>query len=249
MKRVLILEDNKETLQYLERLIKTVDSDLEVLTFLNLSGAYEAILNTHIDLFLIDVIINTNIQGDTSGLVFADRLRTIRRYEFTPIIFVTSLEDPRMYTFVKLHGFGYIEKPFDSDVLIRLVKKALHFPCVETRERILHFRRDGLIFSINCDEIIYIKTMNHKHYFYMTGNREEVVLCKTLKQILYEADSPDLVQISRNTIVNRKYIENIDLVNMYVKIKGIKKSLSIGITYKGKIAKEFKDVRETLYID
>ena len=105
MKKVLILEDNIETLLYLKKLLLTINSDIEVLTFSNMEGVYEVVLNSYIDLFIVDIIINPDSPGDTSGIRFAEKVRMITKYEFTPIIFITSLEDPTLYAFKTLHSF------------------------------------------------------------------------------------------------------------------------------------------------
>lgn len=247
MKKVLILEDNIETLLYLKKLLLTINSDIEVLTFSNMEGVYEVVLNSYIDLFIVDIIINPDSPGDTSGIRFAEKVRMITKYEFTPIIFITSLEDPKLYAFKTLHSFEYIEKPFDEEYVKSVIIQALRFPVTKSIDHILHFRRDGILFSIKCSEIIYIESVRHKQYFHLCSGAVEVIPYKTCSQILKEADCSDLLQCGRDLIINRRYIENVDLVNMYIKMKSLAKPLEIGITYRRQMAKEFKDGGEIIY--
>lgn len=57
----------------------------------------------------------------------------------------------------------------------------------------------------------------------------------TLKKIVDELDCNDFIQCSRNTIVNKKFINNIDISNRVIQLKGLKGKVDIGITFKTKI--------------
>ena len=45
---------------------------------------------------LLDIILDPRTSGDASGMKFADHIREVERYHFTPIIFITGLEDPSL---------------------------------------------------------------------------------------------------------------------------------------------------------
>ena len=59
------------------------------------TGASAAMLN----ISKAFTIILMDGDADVSGIEFAQKIRTIEKYAFTPIIFTTSLEDPKLYAF------------------------------------------------------------------------------------------------------------------------------------------------------
>lgn len=239
-KRVMIIEDNVTTLRTLSNMVRTILPDADIREFFNLDGAYETAMNSTMDLFLVDIILDRKSSGDMSGIRFVDRIRNVAQYEFTPVIFITSLEDPKCYAYSQLHSYGYIEKPFDEKKLAELIEKALHFPKGKARESVLYFRKDGIIFPVKVSEILYIESYNHKVFVHKTSGEVMVVPYRSCHRILEEADSDRLIQCSRSTIFNRDYVQNIDFVNRYICMTGLEKPLEIGVTYYKKIGREFR---------
>ena len=62
----------------------------------------------------------------------------------------------------------------------------------------------------------------------------------TLKKFLAEADSEDMIQCSRSTVVNKKFIHNVDIPNQVIQLRGGAETVEIGIMYK----KSFKELLE-----
>ena len=120
MKKVLIVEDQENTLEWLRNIVVTC-GDLEVLAVTNVGAAYKHTLEKTIDLFLVDIILEPAVKGDSSGLRFVDNIRNMKKYAFTPVIFLSSLEDSKLYTYEELHCYGFIEKPFDEGRIRKLV--------------------------------------------------------------------------------------------------------------------------------
>lgn len=102
-RRIMIIEDNETTREILASAVEDVCPDADIRKFADTKGAVETAINSRIDLFLVDIITNTNVPGDTSGIRFVEAVRRINEYEFTPVIFITSLEDPAMYAYAQLH--------------------------------------------------------------------------------------------------------------------------------------------------
>lgn len=238
-KRVMIIEDNASVLMLLSDAVRSVSDDAEIKGFLTMEGTYEAAVAGTIDLFLVDIVVNTYIQGDISGVRFVDKIRKIQRYEFTPVIFITSLEDPKLYAYSELHSLAYIEKPFDLDYLKNIIAMAMRFPDLKKNDNTLFFRKEGILFSVKSSEIICIESIRHKIHIHRISGDIMVVPYRTCRQIIEECDDDNLIQCSRNTIINRKYVDSIDFANRYIKIKGLEKLIDIGITYQRRISKEF----------
>lgn len=237
-KTVLITEDQSKQRQILGAIISSLGDEIEVKYAKNSASAYKILMETTVDVFLIDIILDTDAQGDTSGIRLAKEIRTIPKYQFTPIIFVTSLEDPEIYAYRELHCYGYIEKPFDKNNVRLLVKDALNFKTQSEEDSILYFRKSGIIHPIYCKDIEYMETLQHMMCIYRTNGDSLEIPYKTCVQVLEEADDPMLLQCSRSTIINKRYVSHVDTVNRFITMRsGVQ--VNIGVTYVKKIKKEF----------
>ena len=239
-KNVLIIEDNETQLEMLKKIVLEVNSDATVYTASESSAAYKILMEKTIDFFLSDIILNTKNPGDVSGIKLIEKVRTIPKYMFTPVIFITSLEDESGYAYKDLNCLGYIEKPFAPDNVKKLLSKAMNYSTEKERDITLCFRKDGVIFPIKENEIVYIESTNHSLTIYLCNGKKHEMPYRTCKQILEETDSRNLLQCSRNTIVNRQYILNIDLSNRYITLDNNMGKVEIGITYRKSISQEYK---------
>ena len=210
MKNVLILEDNEDTRNTLIDLIKNISDEINIYSFGGMSGIYDFIMTHTIDVFILDIIIYKDSEGDTAGLKFAEEIRSITRYEFAPIIFITSLYDPKLYAYNSLHSFEYIEKPFDKKHITDTVSKALRFPSNNVDDKSIHFRIDGAIFVVKCSELLYMENLRHKIHIYKLDGKCIIAPYKPFGKILIEAEGTGLHQISRSVIINIKYLEYAD---------------------------------------
>ena len=66
------------------------------------------------------------------------------------------------------------------------------------------------------------------------------VFCRSCKKLVEEADTDCLLQCSRSAIVNKNYVESIDIPNQYITMKGIPAKVEIGVTYRKKIIAEYE---------
>ena len=115
MKTILILEDNVREMERLVKIVREQGAQNEVICAVNLEQAYHMAMEKSIDLFLLDIILDPRTSGDASGMKFADHIREVERYHFTPIIFISGLEDPSLYAYSDVQCYSYIEKPYDPD--------------------------------------------------------------------------------------------------------------------------------------
>lgn len=240
-KVVLIVEDDADQLEMLRRLVKTASEDTEVYTANNAKSAYKIFMEKTIDVLLADIILDTGRPGDVSGIRLVESFRKVPKYMFTPVIFVTSLEDPTMYAYTDLNCIGYIEKPFEPARIVHLVEKALNFTTIREKEVSMSFRKDGIWYPIRVNEIVYMESMKHIMHIHLSNNSVIEFPYVTCKQIMEENDVGPLVQCSRSTIVNKDYIQSIDLQNKYIIFKEKLGRVDIGVTYKKKIAMEFEN--------
>lgn len=239
MKKILILEDVKIHRTALEKILEDI-SDIQVLVAETMETAYKLSMENTINLFLVDIILDTQVRGDVSGLKFVEAIRKNLKYSFTPLIFITSLEDPKLYAYSELHCFGYIEKPFDPTTVKNLIKDALKFPYIEDGGKNLYFRNEGIMYAINSKDIVYIENSKRKLLIHTTKDKF-AVLYKTCKEILEELESKRFIQCNRCTIINKNYIETIDYANRFIKLKGVDEEVEIGVAMKKRVMDELSN--------
>lgn len=232
MKKILVLEDNHAILTRLTDIIKEIDIKNVVYPFDNVKDAYQCALEKVINLFIIDIILDTSSPGDSSGLSFVDNLRKINHYGLVPVIFVTSLEDARLYTYENLHCYSFIEKPFDEDKLKHLIEQCLYFSISKNVTKTLYFRKDGIILAVEREDIVYVESIRHILHIHTRQKDTMTIPYITLKRILEDIDSSDFIQCSRSTIVNRRFVSNIDVPNRMIQLKNSYGSVEIGISFK-----------------
>ena len=233
MKRVLIIEDDNNILQCLNRVVKSVDKSVEVYAYTNVKDAYQCIL------FMIDIILDTAKPGDTSGLYFAEKIRMINRYKFTPILFITSLEDSKCISYSNFHCYSFIEKPFSPEYVKQIVSECLEFPDCMLQKKALFFRKEGIVVSVDRDDIVYVESINHILHIHTIKNDELKIPYVTMKGFLEMADSDMFIRCRRNTIIHQKYFLNADHTNGIIQLAGGRR-VEIGLTYKNAMKKIFK---------
>ena len=240
-KAILIIEDDAEQLDMLKQLVMAVGANAEIYTADNVTSAYRILMEKTIDVFLADIILDTTKPGDTAGIRLVEKIRKIPKYMFTPVIFITSLEDPAMYAYTDLNCMGYIEKPFAPERVVKLVVKALNYTTEREKEVSLTFRKDGILYPVKLKEIVYMESLNHIMYIHLLDGSVLEIPYKTCKQVMQETDTNCLMQCSRSTLVNKEYVLSIDAPNRFLTLKDDLGMLDIGITYKKKILAEFCD--------
>lgn len=240
MRRILVVEDDDSMRRHLCEIIKGLNRNVEVHTASNLKDAYELAMEHEIHLFLVDIILEPDNSGDVSGLRFVQEMRGVKRYEFIPIIFITSLQDPKLYTYSQLKCFEFIEKPFDERRVEKAISRALNFPVASDHDRFIFFKKDGITYSLCIEEIQYIDIIRRN----LTVHCESGVFhvpYKTCKEMMKELGSTSFTKCNRFTIINKRHIEYVDYTRRYVKLKNVKRVFDIGPIMKNKFKKEMEE--------
>lgn len=169
IKNVLIIEDSKPALEMLQQIVEEIGTEVKVYKASNSLEAYQKAVQYTIDVFFIDIILDTTKNADVSGMEFAQKIRNMEKYRFTPMIFTTALMDPKLYAFTNLHSYAYLEKPYNPQEVKKIVKTALEYTTKREEDKNLFFRKDGLLFAVNVAEIVYIE--NSAHRLVISDNR------------------------------------------------------------------------------
>lgn len=238
-KNILVIEDNKYYMDLVCDVLEQIP-DVIVHKATNSAEAYKFAMEISIDIFIVDIILNSKVLGDVSGIQFIERIRTISKYKFTPIIITTSLEDPKLHSYSYLHCYRYFEKSYDSNELLETVLEVLHYETPKDSSKMIYYKREGLLFSINTEDIIYIENCNRFLMYHCVDGVHKAPY-KPCKKILDDMDLNDFIQCNRHTIVNRRYILFIDAVNRYITLINGYGNLEIGPRMKKEVMSRLKN--------
>ncbi len=228
MKKVLILEDQEKTRNALAGIVKRVDSQAVLFLTASADEAYSISLNHTIDLFLVDIILKAgDAYRDSSGADFAQNIRMIDRYHFTPIIFITSLYDEKLNMYSHIRCYKFIEKPCDYDEVEKVIRGAITFHTENGMDRQYFYRNNGILEALTIRDLIYVKSVNHDLYAVMVKENRTIPY-KSLKLIQKDLDSEKFLQCNRSTIVNTQFIRMIDLANRYIYLEQCDDVIELG---------------------
>ncbi len=239
IKNVLVVEDNEVHMAALEKLLLKIPN-LNIFKAYNMAEACYMLSLREYHLFIVDIILDTKKPGDVSGMDFVSLVRDNKRYSFTPVIFTTSLEDPKLHAYSDLHCYQYIEKPFDEKYVKSIVVQALSFPSIKPMKEYAYFRKDGILYAVRINEIVYITLGKPGVCMYMENDCLKLGYY-TATDLQRQLQSNDFVRCNRNIIINKSYIEYADFANGYIKLKNIDKMFEMGAICKKKLREEFKN--------
>lgn len=215
-KNVLIIEDEKHSRDALVNITRECKTECSIFEAGNVGDAYRFAMEQDIDLFLIDIILDKENRHDASGMRFAEKMRQLERYRYTPMIFITSLVDQGLNALHSVHCYNYIEKPFDAVKVRENIEGALGAPNGSDREiTSFTFHKDGVLFHIPVEKIVYYETHGRKSFIHLEEEIIEIPY-KSCKAIQGELPRKSFVKCNGNTVVNKKYLHMIDKVNRYI---------------------------------
>lgn len=233
MTKILILEDNLDCLKLITKMVERVSDNVCAVPVSSLEEAREALADTSnlFQAFLLDINLDVNDDDDISGITFAKEVREVKAYAFTPIVMITSLANMELTAYRELHCYQYLVKPYDEDDIEKLIAKLLFISYTgETREEFITVKKEGINYKLFCKDIVCIKAIPRGVNIILT--KEEIkVLYTSIKQLMEKLPQEQFVQIHRMCVINQNYIDSVDMVNGYLKLKNGTET-EIGITYK-----------------
>lgn len=235
MINILVLEDQKDSREALCKMIASYNRENEV--EIDSAATYEEaekLLNNKktYNGFFIDINLDIENENDQSGIEFARLLRKNRKYEFTPVIMVTSIASLEMTSFREIHCYQYIVKPYDRKTVEDVIQKiVMHDKVAE--EKYIIVKKNGINYKIKCDAIQYVQAITRGVQIKLTKETVKVPYL-TIKEFMKKVDPDDFIQCHRMYVVNKKHIVSIDVVNRMIELED-KNMVEIGVTYKDKI--------------
>ena len=192
------------------------------------------------------VLMDIHLEGELNGI---DLARIFQGHRATPIIFITSFDDPETFAKAKKTGpFAYLIKPFEPSSLQRSIELALEHAYAEgeqvfenSEEVVLaassFFVKDrNKLTKISIDQILWVE-VEDKYCMLNTKNRKFTIR-QSLKELAEKFDPASFVQTHRSFIVNANEIEDIDLSLFIVRING--QEIPLGRAHKDELIKRLQ---------
>lgn len=202
-------------------------------------NAFQVAMVQQIHIFFIDIILNQNKPGDTSGCFFASEIRQVKKYYKTPIILFSSVSLELQRNLLETVGWYYLETPFSTTELKKILQKAYRGAFQRETAPYLIFRRQGIVYFVSINQIIWIENVGKNVILHLRHHKREEIPYKTFEDILWELKGKGFFRCSRFAIVNQRFVENIDFSNRYIKMKNIHEPIEIGRTIGKDLRKHF----------
>lgn len=240
MTKILILEDNKDCLSAITAMVEKVSDKVSAVPVNSLEEARRALKNAKqpFQAFFLDINLDISDKDDICGITFAQEIRKIKQYAFTPIVMITSIANMELKAYRELHCYQYLIKPYNESDIIQLVGNLLFMSqSGETRDAFILVKKSGVNYKLFCKDIVCIKAIPRGVNFVL-ANEEMKIPYTTIKQLSEKLPEDKFIQIHRMCMINQDYIDYVDMVNSLINMKN-GEQLEIGVTYK-------KDLRSRL---
>jgi two-component system LytT family response regulator len=215
MIKVLVVDDENKTREFIAKLIRSFGLELEVIPQgENVETALEAINEHKPDLVLLDIQM-----PDGTGF---DVLKRIPAKNFE-VIFVTAHQEFAIKA-IKFSALDYILKPVDPEELRQAIESAiqsisskkdeiqfdaLNHNLVPHQKRKLVLKTQESVFVVELDDIIRCEADKNYTFFFLT-NGKKILVSKTLKDFETLLAGHNFFRIQQSHLININYVERYD---------------------------------------
>jgi DNA-binding LytR/AlgR family response regulator len=188
----------------------------------NYQKALDIIDVHHVDIAIIDIVLS----GKRTGLELAEKIRD----RMIPIVFMTSQESMEMYKQSQTFPLSqYAIKPFH----VYNLDSAIH-SLMSMIENNPQFLKDGITgHIIPLKDIVYLEVDGN--YTSIHTVNKCFVFKKSLQLLKQQLPETHFVQIHRSYIIQKAFVQEIDLTNHLVFLKGNTPSLPISRRFAGQL--------------
>lgn len=215
MKKVLVIDDEKPTRDFIKRLIDSYHFGVEVFTDgENVATGVEAIHQLQPDLVILDIQM-----PDGNGF---DVLKSIPVKNFE-VIFITAFQEYAVQA-IKFSALDYILKPIDSEELKQAIDNALNTITRKTDDsqlsvlqhnmqlnakRKLVLKTQESVHVVEIDDIIRCESdKNYTSFFFTNGKK--ILVSKTLKDFDILLSGLTFFRAQQSHLINLNFVERYD---------------------------------------
>ena len=231
-KNILILEDDSVQLEMLKNSIENNYEDVMV------SGAETASLaltmlkkDIHYDVFMLDISLGAD-DVDQQGIDFARKIREVKDYLKTPIIFITGHPKFVFDAVNEAHCYSYVIKPYDEKDIISQLNEVFF------GDTMITVRTTNKVYiNLDINDIYYIESMGRYQYFHTVHN-DDIKTREHNFKYYEELLSGGFIRCHKSYIVNKNYIGSVSIVDRIIKIKGTGEEIPFTVDAKGLVGRE-----------
>jgi len=214
-KKVLIIDDENRTRDFVKKMIDSFNLDLDVFTDgENVETGIEAINRIQPDILLLDIQM-----PDGTGF---DVLNSIETKNFE-VIFITAYQEYAIKA-IKFSALDYILKPIDSEELHSSIITAidsLEFKREETKfialennmqpnsRRKLVLKTQECVYVVDLNEIIRCEADKNYTFFYLNSGKK-ILVSRTLKDYETMLNGHGFFRIQQSHLINLEYLDRYD---------------------------------------
>ncbi|MCR5654058.1 MAG: LytTR family transcriptional regulator DNA-binding domain-containing protein [Lachnospiraceae bacterium] len=184
-----------------------------------------------IDLFVIEIQLDHRNIYDLDGFNFAEELRSMEFYRYTPMIFLAKDRVEKLFAFMRFHCYDILELPIDEARYMQCFSKALELASVVRVPRTFYFCYEEKRICLKIDEIVCAICKDRKLEVFTEKERFSFYYV-SLSGVLKELPCERFVQCSRNAFFNLSYLDYLDVSNNEIHLRGDYPPLKVGEQYK-----------------
>lgn len=231
MNKILLVEDNENTVKRLTQYIKHVAPDLEIIVFPGAGDAYRYAKKVMISVFIVDIQLT-----DYKGTSLVKQLRALPKYKYTPIIFETALAGEELSAYRDLRCYGFLIKPFDETEFQVVFCDALGLSSqLKDTTKTIQIEQKQFILEYDIQDIVFLEAYGKQVIIHTNskrlGKKADTISGYTLSGLYAKINDPSFVQCHKSYIVNKNHIERINKTDRQIILQGFDASIPVGSKY------------------
>lgn len=236
MAHLLIVEDDINIQNHLKNKAKQINPNLNISTTGYSEEALKILQEQKIDVLFLDIQLL-----DYNGMLLAEKVRSMRAYEFMPIVFITGDRNWAWKAYNDINFCFYLVKPFSDEEIEHICKKVLLNYVVANKANDkpqvrLDYNNHSL--KVYLSDIVYVESRLRRIYIKFLNEAKEYKYKMMPLNKFSEKLNEDFVQVHQAFLVNKNHIKDIDHKEHTMTMRNTRKKLPIGSSYR-KMEKEW----------
>lgn len=215
MIRCLVVDDEPISRDIISEYIEQTPDLTKVAEAENAIEAMSLLENTEVDLVFLDINM-----PKLSGINFVKSIKSLPN-----VVFITAYPEFAVEGF-EVEAIDYLVKPVPFERFLKAVNKVKSITKSDQQEHIITIKADKRTYRINCEDILYIKSLGD--YVQVVTSDKPLITNLTMKEMETMLDGSAMLRIHKSYIINLnrlKYLEG-----NQVKVADI--LLPVGATYR-----------------
>ncbi len=234
MIQIMIVEDNVQIGEGLAKLIEAQSMKFHVSYASNYEMAMKMIQgSTKFDLFFLDINLQDDMIGDQSGYDLAESIRGMVFYSFTPIVFITSMEQYEITVHRGINYCRFLTKPFSREKIRQILFPFTHGDMHKMPQNNTWVVRCNSIYhTIDLSDVIYVEAQRRGVIIHLSDDNLELNYMG-LSKCKEELEERGFLQCHRSYLLNAQYISSVDIINRvaYINYKNKVQKIDIGVRF------------------